>query len=108
LDFSRIEAGRARAAFQPTDLSDFTAELASVFRAAIEQAGLRVHVDCEKLSEPVYVDPDMWEKIVLNLLSNAFKFASSGEIAVKLRAQNGAAELHVRDTGIGGGASQVV
>ncbi len=79
LDFSRIEAGRVRAAFQATDLASFTADLASVFRAAVERAGLRLLVDCPPLSEPVFVDRDMWEKIVLNLLSNAFKFTFEGD-----------------------------
>ena len=102
LDFSRIEAGRVRASFQPTDLAAFTAELASVFRAAVERAGLRLLVDCRRLREPVFVDRDMWEKVVLNLLSNAFKFTFEGEIEVSLR-QTGASqvELRVRDTGTG-------
>ena len=80
LDFSRIEAGRARANYEPTDLATFTAELASTFRSACERAGLRLIVDCPPLppGEPVYVDRDMWEKIVLNLLSNAFKFTLEG------------------------------
>jgi K+-sensing histidine kinase KdpD len=73
LDFSRIEAGRIEATYEPVDLSGFTAELASVFRAAIDKAGLRYAVDCEDIGEPVYVDREMWEKIVLNLISNAFK-----------------------------------
>ena len=78
LDFSRIEAGRVEAAFEPTDLAGFTAELASTFRSAVERAGLRLVIDCPPLPEPVYVDRDMWEKIVLNLLSNAFKFTFAG------------------------------
>jgi len=107
LDFSRIEAGRVRAAYQPTDLSAFTAELASVFRAAVERAGLKLTVDCPKLPEPVYVDRDMWEKIVLNLLSNAFKFTFEGEIAVSVRQDGAHAELRVRDTGTGISADEM-
>jgi signal transduction histidine kinase len=42
LDFSRLEAGRVEASFEPTDLAAFTAELASVFRSGIERAGLRL------------------------------------------------------------------
>ena len=101
LDFSRIEAGRVRAVYQPTDLAAFTAELASVFRSAVERAGLTLTVDCPKLPEPVFVDRDMWEKIVLNLLSNAFKFTFEGEIAVTVSAAGPHAELRVRDTGTG-------
>ena len=85
LDFSRIEAGRVQASYEPTDLSSFTAELASNFRSACEKAGLQFEVDCLPLAEPVFVDRDMWEKIVLNLLSNAFKFTLDGRIEVTLR-----------------------
>jgi len=85
LDFSRIEAGRVQAVYEPTDLASLTADLASVFRSTVERAGLGLVVDCPALSEPVYVDRDMWEKIVLNLISNAFKFTLQGEIAVELK-----------------------
>ena len=101
LDFSRVEAGRVRAVFEPTDLAAFTAELASVFRSATERAGLALVVDCAPLSEPVYVDRDMWEKIVLNLVSNAFKFTFEGRIEVAVRAEGSNAILIVRDTGVG-------
>ncbi|MBW4524340.1 MAG: PAS domain S-box protein [Phormidium tanganyikae FI6-MK23] len=89
LDFSRLEAGRMEVVYEPTDLSQFTTELASVFRSAIEQAGLQLIVDCPPLPEIVYIDREMWEKIVLNLLSNAFKFTFEGEITVSLRAELG-------------------
>ena len=105
LDFSRIEAGRAQASYEPTDLAALTADLASVFRSAIERAGLRLLVDCPPPPKgtEVYVDRDMWEKVVLNLVSNAFKHTFEGEIAVSLRpgADGTALELAVRDTGTG-------
>ncbi len=101
LDFSRIEAGRVQASYEPTDLAALTAELASVFRSAVEKAGMRFIVDCEPLGEPVYVDRDMWEKVVLNLVSNAFKFTLEGEIEVGLTQVEDGARLVVRDTGSG-------
>ena len=101
LDFSRIEAGRAKAAFQKTDLAAFTSDLASNFRSAMESAGLKLVVDCASLPESVYVDRDMWEKIVLNLLSNAFKFTFDGQVAVSLRAEGDRVVLRVSDTGTG-------
>ena len=101
LDFSRIEAGRVEASFQSTDLASLTRDVASVFRAAIEAAGLRLLVHCAELPEPVFVDREMWEKVVLNLLSNAFKFTFDGEIEVRLEAWGGGVRLCVRDTGVG-------
>jgi len=101
LDFSRIEAGRAEAVYEPTDLGRFTAEIASAFRSAMETAGLQYTVDCPPLPEPAYVDRDMWEKIVLNLISNAFKFTLAGSVAVRLRAAGERLELAVEDTGVG-------
>jgi signal transduction histidine kinase len=103
LDFARIEAGRVTANFEATDLGDYTAELASNFRSALDKAGLRLAIDAAQLPQPVYVDRDMWEKIVLNLLSNAFKFTFAGEIGVtiKVSSDGSHAEVSVRDTGTG-------
>ena len=101
LDFSRIEAGRIEANFEPVDLGEYTAELASVFRSAIEHAGLKYIINCPSLGEPAYIDREMWEKIVLNLLSNAFKFTWNGEIEVSLRQVGNMVEFIVRDTGVG-------
>lgn len=107
LDFSRIEAGRLQACYQPTDLSSFTQDLASMFRSAIEQAGLALVLDCPTLKESVYIDRDMWEKIVLNLLSNAFKHTFEGRITLKLTEQDGQVALSLKDTGIGIPAEQL-
>jgi PAS domain S-box-containing protein len=101
LDFSRIEAGRVQASFVPTDLSAFTADLASVFRSATEKAGLYLKIDAPPLSAEAYVDRDMWEKIVLNLISNAFKYTLNGGITVRLRGDDEHIKLSVQDTGSG-------
>ena len=101
LDFSRIEAGRVNAIFEPTDLAAYTADLAAVFRSAAERAGLALEIECAPLSMAAYVDRDRWEKIVLNLMSNAFKFTFQGGIAVRLEQKDDVAELQVRDTGVG-------
>ncbi len=107
LDFSRIEAGRVQAFYQPTDLAALTADLASSFRSATNKAGLQLIVETPRLDQPVYVDRDMWEKIVLNLVSNAFKFTFEGEIAIALRQLEGSVQLTVRDTGTGIPADQI-
>src|SRR5262245_192827 len=101
LEFSRIESGRIQAVYEPVDLAALTTDLASVFRSAVERAGLRLIVDCPPLDQPVYVDREMWEKIALNLISNAFKFTFEGEIEVSLKTAGASVELTVRDTGAG-------
>ncbi len=107
LDFSRIEAGRMEARFEPVDLAAFTADLASVFHSAMDRAGLAFEVDCGELPAAVYIDREMWEKVVLNLLSNALKFTLDGTISVSLRAEGTDAVLRVRDTGSGIAAAEM-
>jgi signal transduction histidine kinase len=103
LDFSRMEAGRVRASYAPVDLGALSADIASNFRSAIEGGGLRLRIDLEPLPQPAYVDREMWEKILLNLLSNAFKFTLDGEIALTLGPSHDgrSAIVRVSDTGVG-------
>jgi len=101
LDFSRVQAGRMAANVVAVDLAALTADLASGFRSVVESAGLRFEVDCAPLFPPARVDVGMWEKIVLNLVSNAFKFTFEGGIAVTLEQHGMTARLVVEDTGIG-------
>ena len=102
LDFSRIEAGRVQANYVATDLAAATRELASMFRSAVERAGLVLDVSAiQDLPRPVFVDRGMWEKIVSNLLSNAFKFTFQGRIRVAVGAAGERAEVAIEDTGVG-------
>ena len=107
LDFSKIEAGRYDASFEPTDLATFTKDIASTFRSTIENAGLEFEVHCQPSKEKAFIDRDMWEKIVLNLLSNAFKFTRDGSIKVTLEEENNEFVLKVSDTGIGVGPDDI-
>jgi len=101
LDFSRIEAGRVQASYVPLDLARTTLDLAGVFESAMAKGGLEYHVEMQELGQPVYVDRDMWEKIVFNLLSNAFKFTLQGSVTIRLAEHEGMARLSVLDTGTG-------
>lgn len=101
LEFSRLQDGHARGSYRPVDLAAATADLASLFRSAVTAAGLEYSVDCPDLGEPVYVDPAMWEQVVLNLLSNALKYTLAGRIGVELRRVGREAVLRVTDTGSG-------
>jgi PAS domain S-box-containing protein len=107
LDFSRVQAGRIQAAYQPTDLASLTHDLASSFRAACEKAGLTLTINTPPLPKPVVVDHDMWERIVLNLVSNAFKFTLEGGIRINVFEEGGHAVLRVSDTGTGIPESEV-
>ncbi|MGY1811539.1 ATP-binding protein [Blastococcus sp. SYSU D00820] len=101
LDFARIEAGRAAPVRVRVDLPAFTAELAGVLRAAAERAGLEYTVDCPPLPRAAAVDPRMWEKVVLNLVTNAVKYTFVGGISVALTGDDEQVVLRVADTGVG-------
>ena len=101
LDFSRIEANKAKAVYEPVNLPQITGSLVSMFDSAVEKAGLKLIIDMPSLEEPVYIDKEMYEKIIFNLLSNAFKFTLHGAISVSLKKRDKYVELYVQDTGIG-------
>jgi PAS domain S-box-containing protein len=101
LDFSRIESGRQKATYSLTDIASFTKNLAGNFRSVIEKAGLKFIVNADTVIQPVYIDKQMWEKIVFNLLSNAFKYTLDGSITLRLFADNKNVILEIEDTGAG-------
>lgn len=101
LEFSRIEAGRMEAKFAKVDICTFTQDLASTFRSAIEEAGMHLEFECYKIDGDVYVDVDMWEKIVLNLVSNAFKYSKTGTIKISVSQAEDKLSLLVSDNGTG-------
>ncbi|MFI7598087.1 SpoIIE family protein phosphatase [Actinoplanes sp. NPDC049681] len=107
MTFSSLEAGRAGNTPRQVDLARLTAELAGVFRSAVERASLRLVVDCPPLPRPTALDPVNWETIVTNLISNALKFTFVGEIRVTLDSDDERVRLRVADTGIGIAAGEL-
>jgi PAS domain S-box-containing protein len=101
LDYSKIEAGRMEANFAAADISAITKDLASNFRAAVEKAGMQLLVKADTITGAVMLDIDMWEKIMLNLLSNAFKYSEQGVIEVSIEDCKDSVAVSVSDTGVG-------
>ncbi|GAB4093498.1 ATP-binding protein [Flaviaesturariibacter terrae] len=101
LEFSRIEAGRLEGSFMRADIVALTRDLASTFRSAVEKAGMELRFESDQEQSAVYVDTEMWERIVLNLLSNAFKYSSEGTITVQVQDAGHVITVSVEDTGIG-------
>jgi signal transduction histidine kinase/DNA-binding response OmpR family regulator len=101
LTFAKAEGGALVAHRQATDIAQLTQDCTSMFRSAVEQAGLTLTVDVPPMATVVDIDPEMWSRIMLNLLSNAYKFTKTGSIEVRLRVSNTMAVLEVEDTGIG-------
>jgi signal transduction histidine kinase len=107
LEFSRVHAGALHPSFEPTDLAQLSAALAGAFQSAGQFTGVKLRLETPPLPEPVYVDREMYERIVVNLLSNAFKFTEAGEVVVSLAWKSDHAELSVRDTGAGIAADEL-
>jgi DNA-binding response OmpR family regulator len=101
LDLSRLDDVGGTAEDGVVDVSGLTLSITNSFRAIFEQGGVELAVECDALPPMRSVSSDTWEKIVLNLLSNAFKFTRQGRIEVALRGRETQIELSVRDTGAG-------
>jgi signal transduction histidine kinase/ligand-binding sensor domain-containing protein/DNA-binding response OmpR family regulator len=106
LDLSRLEAGRLRLDEKPGNLAQCLGVIAGSFASMAERQGIRYDMDLPR--EPVWAafDADKLEKILGNLLSNAFKFTPRGgtvTFAACVASGEDGHQLHVvvTDTGIG-------
>lgn len=82
-----------------------TEEIVTVFQAAptIRSGKVKLKVDCQRKhkGQSAFIDPDLWERIVTNMVSNSVKYTQVGQIHVKLSYGVDTCQLSVADTGIG-------
>lgn len=87
--------------FVKTDLSNFTRTLLEQLDPVIREAGLTLVINLGIVSEDVYIDRDIWEQILLSLLTNALSYTLQGGVAVRLSQEDNQVILSIADTGIG-------
>jgi hypothetical protein len=78
VDVSALEHGPGIATFTRVNFGSLTRDIASMFRKTVEKAGLEFTVDCDLTPHEVYVDREAWEKVVVTLTGQAFKYTRQG------------------------------
>jgi PAS domain S-box-containing protein len=101
LEVARLQAGELDLRRTVADLGQLTAEVAGLVATAMARAGLEYIVDVPPDSVPAAVVRDGWERVVLNLVTNALKYTRTGRVEVRLRRDGPRAVLTVSDTGVG-------
>ncbi|PRP76869.1 response regulator receiver ATP-binding protein [Planoprotostelium fungivorum] len=101
LDFSNLDNGEFNGKFEVVDVRELTIECCNLFESSFQKSKLIFLVDCEEVTGEVLVDRDMFEKIVLNMISNSFKYTKNGSVRVSLKDGDEFVIITVEDTGIG-------
>lgn len=102
LDFRKVESNKMNMRVSEVDLVAFVAEVKSCFDAMATDKQIRFAFEHDCPSVRVWVDKDKMEKILANLLSNAFKFTlDGGAVTVRLKDKGDQVELSVEDNGKG-------
>jgi len=108
LDVSKMEAGRLEVERIPFDLAALVNGVASLQQVVAEQKGLRLAWTLDpELPAGVLGDGNRLRQVLNNLLGNAVKFTSQGEVRLRVDRAEGCVRFEVADTGIGMSADQV-
>jgi signal transduction histidine kinase len=105
MDYSKLEAGKLTGTYRPLPVGGLTWDLATVFEGlpAVTSGKIKLNIDCQQnhVGQSAFIDVDFWEKIVSNLMSNAFKYTREGSVTIRVRYTQDSCILSVSDTGIG-------
>jgi signal transduction histidine kinase len=101
MDFAELEAGTLNPAPVSLDVRDVARSVAGDFQSEAGRKDLALEVDTPDAPVRAHLDKHLVERVLAHLVSNAVKFTEEGGAAVTVRQEGGAAEIEVRDTGIG-------
>lgn len=102
LDVSKIEAMKIELHPEPVHMGRLAKEMAVLFRPQAEEKGIRFSQNVADELPPVWADPDMLSEVLINLLSNAFKFTPpEGRVTLSAKPSDECVEIRVEDTGVG-------
>ena len=102
LDLARVEAGRLNIQTSPVEIGAFISELTLPFRQVAVSKRIAFEIRLPQEPTDVYLDRLQFEKVLVNLLSNAFKFTpSGGEVSIETSANSEYLEVRVQDSGRG-------
>ena len=99
LDLSRLDAGTVRCEPRPVALAPLLARVRDAFASDAAGKGLRLHVACADVW--VRTDPQLLERVLLNLVGNALRFTPRGSVMLAARRAHDGVRLQVRDSGVG-------
>ncbi len=102
LDLSKLEAGGIKMAFQSVAVNELLENVVNLFRVPAEQQKVRLEVSIEPGLPPIWADYDKILSVLSNLLGNALRYTTAGDvITLEVRTNNGSALFSVKDTGPG-------
>ena len=111
LDLSKIEAGKMDLYLETFDVWTIVHEVVATAQPLIDRNGNRLVIECPEDFGTMHADATKLRQILLNLLSNASKFTSAGELSLQIRREQTAERefivIGIRDTGIGMTADQM-
>jgi signal transduction histidine kinase len=101
LDLSRIESGSWQPRPRPVDIAGVTRDVFSAVREAAERKQIQLVAEIPKDAGTVYADPTAFRQVLGNLIENAIRYTTSGNVTVRSRLGGNGVWIDVLDTGVG-------
>ncbi|MDZ7717558.1 MAG: hybrid sensor histidine kinase/response regulator transcription factor [Balneolaceae bacterium] len=102
LGVSKLNADKLSLTFKPVDIAELTGQLLGQFQSSLDQKEITLSFESDKIDEKIYLDTDAWERIIINLMSNAIKFSPrKSTIQVNLSNLGDSVALRIKDEGVG-------